>query len=131
MSNFRFKKAAIYKLDGKANGNISNTNMTDAKAILFLTSNPARIKMFSKYPDNWKELIAGDIEVVEPVQVEGTSKTSAEVNEEGKKPCSPCERKRLEKMKMAELRETYPEAETTFGQKKTELVDEIIKTYYS
>lgn len=133
MSNFRFKKQAIYKLNGKGSGNISNTNMTDEKAVAFLKGNPARIKMFSQFPENWKEMLEGAEAVINESSTQGEDKLTDQVEdslEDVKKPCTPCERKRLEKMKMNELKETYPDIKVPFGMKKIELVEAIIAAKY-
>jgi len=61
MTNFEFKKnAAQYKNKKGDKTTISNNTMTDEKAIEFLKTNPERIGLFSKFPENWKELIQGE-----------------------------------------------------------------------
>lgn len=66
MSDFEFKRAyAQYRNKKGDRFTISNSSMTDEKAIEFLRTNPDRISLFSKYPKNWDELIIDDnIEVV-------------------------------------------------------------------
>ena len=41
---------------------ISNSTMTDEKALKFLKTRPKRIELFSDFPSNWKQLIKGKIE---------------------------------------------------------------------
>ncbi len=58
MTNFKLNKPlVIYKIERGKVGTISNSKMTDALAIQFLTINPDRISLFSDFPENWKELI--------------------------------------------------------------------------
>jgi hypothetical protein len=58
MTNFEFKRnAAQYKNKKGDKTTISNGTMTDEKAIEFLRTNPERIKLFSKYPEGWEELL--------------------------------------------------------------------------
>lgn len=60
MKNFQFKKhSAQYKNAKGDKTTISNETLTDEKAIQFLKTNPERIRLFSKFPENWKELIKG------------------------------------------------------------------------
>ena len=56
--NFEFKRnAAQYKNKKGDKTTISNATLTDEKAIEFLKTNPERIGLFSKFPENWQELI--------------------------------------------------------------------------
>ena len=58
MKTFEFKREnAQYKNAKGDRTTISNGNLTDEKAIEFLKTNPKRIELFSKYPENWTELI--------------------------------------------------------------------------
>lgn len=58
MEQFKFKKPkAQYKNKKGDSVTISNSTMTDEKAIEFLKTNPERISLFSDYPENWKELL--------------------------------------------------------------------------
>lgn len=60
MTQFKFiRHAAIYKNAKGDKTTISNGNMTDEKAILFLKTDSKRIKYFAEYPSDWKELIKG------------------------------------------------------------------------
>lgn len=66
MVNFRFKRpAASYKNAKGDKTTISNSTMTDEKALIFLKTNPERIKLFSEFPSNWRKLIKGEIETEE------------------------------------------------------------------
>lgn len=58
MRNFEFsRQSAQYKNKKGDKTTISNGTMTDESAIEFLRTNPERIKLFSKYPEGWKELL--------------------------------------------------------------------------
>lgn len=60
MTQFKFSRhAAMYKNKKGDKTTISNGTMTDKKAIEFLKTNPKRIELFSEYPSDWKELLAG------------------------------------------------------------------------
>lgn len=88
MSQFRFKGATVhYKIKKGDKFTISNSTMTDEKAIAFLKVNPDRIRLFSEYPENWEELVKG--------KPEYTEEEKALISE-------------LEKMKLDELKELYP-----------------------
>ncbi len=57
MAQFKFKRhAASYKNKKGDKTTISNSTMTDEKAIAFLKTDPKRIELFSDYPSNWKKL---------------------------------------------------------------------------
>lgn len=122
MTNFKLiKPFVIYKLQKGSPKTISNDTMTDELAIEFLQIDPARIAVFSQYPENWEELITP------------TAPEAAKVDEdccddehEGK-PCTDCMEKSLRKLKMKELKEQYPEVPTPFGMKKDELIEAIIQ----
>ena len=61
MTNFKFKRpAAQYKNKKGDRVTISNSTMTDEKAIAFLKTKPSRIELFSEYPSNWKEMLKKD-----------------------------------------------------------------------
>ena len=60
MTQFRFQKPSVqYKNKKGDKTTISNSTMTDKKAIEFLKTNPERIRLFSEYPSNWEELLKG------------------------------------------------------------------------
>lgn len=66
MVNFKFKRpSASYKNKKGDKTTISNSTMTDEKAIEFLKTNPERIRLFSEFPTNWKKLIKGEVETEE------------------------------------------------------------------
>lgn len=63
MTQFKFKRhAASYKNKKGDKTTISNSTMTDEKAIEFLKTKPSRIELFSEYPSNWNDLIEGKVE---------------------------------------------------------------------
>ncbi len=80
-------------------GTISNSQMTNDLAIKFLKVAPSRIKLFSRYPDNWEELLG-----------QGKHKVS---------------REELEAKKYNELAKEYPD-HFKIGMKKKELIDKIL-----
>jgi len=66
MVNFKFKRpSASYKNKKGDKTTISNSTMTDEKAIEFLKTNPERIRLFSEFPTNWEKLIKGEVETEE------------------------------------------------------------------
>lgn len=86
--NFELKKPqVIYKLQKGSAKTISNAKMSDELALEFLKIKNERIELFSKYPENWVELITdeGDEEV------KPKKKTST------KKPCKSCKKKIIKK----------------------------------
>jgi hypothetical protein len=86
-SQFQFKAPSVmYKVQKGSGKTISNDTMTDELAIEFLKVKPSRIDLFSKYPDNYKELIGEDI--VEEI-----------VKETSKKPCTNCKDKTIKTVK--------------------------------
>lgn len=63
-SQFEFKKKYGHYKNKKGDPfTINNGNMTDAKAVEFLRTNPERIELFSRYPENWKEIVDGSAEL--------------------------------------------------------------------
>lgn len=131
MKNFEFRKEnAHYKNKKGDRVTISNSNMTDEKAIEFLKINPERISLFSKYPDNWKELIGikkkkksrqiFDIEVIDAIHENDCCE------EEHDEPCEECKEKKkaeLNEMSLKELREAYPEIKSN---SKEKFIDKIL-----
>ena len=128
MTQFRFKnKAVSYKNKKGDKTTISNSTMTDEKAIEFLKTRPDRISLFSEYPSNWKELIEGKKET-EP-EKEKRMAIEAEIKEvkknnkikEVKKNKSHVEKKTkmpskkilLMRMSLKELRKKYPNIKAT------------------
>ena len=97
------KPRVIYKLEKGGKETISNDKMTDELAERFLEINPDRIKLFSKFPDNYKpkdeDCCDGDDE-----------------------PCKDC----LEKKKLSELKEEYPNIPVEFGQSKADFIEKIL-----
>lgn len=141
MTKFKFKRnAASYKNKKGDKKTISNSTMTDAKAIAFLKTDPKRIDLFSDYPSNWKKLIKGEVETpeeevsriaaeAEALEVEKAKKIESaekkeeipaekkpEVKEEEKPEVSevPAEKKEdLLKLSLKKLRVKYPKIKAT------------------
>jgi len=66
MSQFRLSSPkGHYKIKKGARSTIHNGNLTDELAIEFLKISHERIKLFSEYPSNWKELVEGNKETDE------------------------------------------------------------------
>jgi len=66
MLEFEFKKArAQYKIRREDKYTISNSTLTNEKALDFLKQNPKRIALFSKYPKDWKKQMNKSKEDVE------------------------------------------------------------------
>ena len=103
-THFKFKRAvAQYKNRKGDKTAISNSNLTDEKAIEFLRTNPDRISLFSEYPENWRELIEDTPELPGP-------------NFE--------ERQQLMEFSLKELREMYPE---TKAASKEAFINKVLK----
>ena len=127
--NFEFKRnAAQYKNKKGDKTTISNATLTDEKAIEFLKTNPERIGLFSKFPENWQELIKEEPLSEEELEAKKAEQAANEALNEGKKeedccdesteeaPCEECKEKKrqeLSKMKLADLRAAYPEIKAT------------------
>ena len=132
MTEFKFARhAASYKNRKGDKTTISNSTMTDEKALNFLKTDPSRIKLFSEFPSNWEELVEGKIETEEEKEKrfameaelkqtgeEGTEEnTSGESGEETEENTSGGEseisREDLMKLSLKDLREMYPEVKAT------------------
>lgn len=110
MSKFEFSNpVAIYRVRKGSPERISQSNLTDDKAIEYLSINPERISLFKTYPDNWQEL--ADVPAEDAPEEE----------------CNDCLRDKLNKLKMSEIKKQYPEIPITFAMKKADLIDEIVK----
>ena len=117
MTKFEFKNhLAIYRMEKGSSERVSQNTLTDEKAIEYLSINPERISLFKSYPENWINLL----QVPEPKD-EDCCEDETEV------PCDDCLRKALNGLKMAELKEQYPEVPTPFGMKKAALIEAIIQ----
>jgi hypothetical protein len=112
MTNFEFAKAKVqYKSKKGDKETISNSTMTDKKAIAFLRENPERIRLFSKYPKNWESLISGTEEETKEEEekrlaIEAELKASREAVERGN--TENLSEEELSKMSLKELRELFP-----------------------
>jgi hypothetical protein len=108
MTQFEFgPKVGQRKYEKGGKVTISNSTMTDENAIKFLQTNTdERIKLFSKYPTNWKDLVDGKVETEE----EKTKRLAIEaeaaaVNGDAPKPSA----EDLDKFLLKDLRKKYPE----------------------
>jgi deoxyribodipyrimidine photolyase len=127
MANFKFKRpAASYKNLKGDKTTISDSTMTDEKALKFLKTNPKRIELFSVFPKNWKKLIEGKIETEKErqtriaIEAELAAGGNTETEEEKKKRLlteatteaingnTDFLKKLLSTYKLGELREAYP-----------------------
>jgi len=114
MSNFELKNNAYYRLQKGDSRTINNNIITDQLAIQFLKINKNRIKLFSKYPENWEGMLSlENKEVKEDEVIELTQDQEAQ-------------KKHLMKYKFSELREKYPEVKAEFGGSKSSFIDRII-----
>tara|TARA_R110000822_G_scaffold75692_3_gene182108 strand:+ start:452 stop:847 length:396 start_codon:yes stop_codon:yes gene_type:complete len=126
MEKFRLKKNGHKFPLGGGKGFISNTDMTDEKAILFLSQNPARVKLFSKCPEDWQSLKESkQVDLEDSIKEIETEAEELEVED----PISKL-RRELKSTSMTVLREEYSEIPTKFGQKKNEFIKKIIKSKY-
>ena len=150
MTSFKFKKdAACYKYEKGGKVTISNDNLTDENAIKFIKKNPNRINLFSKYPENWVELCGLTNEDIKNIDVKGVVDLSTTDGGNGSgttdggngsddccddnngEPCEECiqrKREELSRMKLADLREAYPDIKATSIKV---FVDKIIDSTYN
>ncbi len=114
MSNFELKNNAYYRLAKGDSRTINNNIITDQLALEFLKINKERIKLFSKYPSGWEDMLtAENKEVKEDEVIELTQDQEAQ-------------KKHLMKYKFSELREKYPDVKAEFGGSKASFIDRII-----
>ena len=122
------KDRAIYKMRKGSKNTISNKVITDELAEAFLTINPERIKLFSKYNETFYEELTGSHIYKEEDKVttnsEGLESDSDCSCEDKEAPCRDC----LGGLKMGELRELYPEVKAT---SKASFIDQVIEDYES
>lgn len=59
MANFRLCNGVVLQ-SAQFLEVVTNTNITDEIALLWLKDNPTRINLFSVYPDDWESMIADD-----------------------------------------------------------------------
>lgn len=110
MSQFKLKKDCHYRFVWGGYYTIYNDALTDEQAIAFLKEKPSRIELFAKYPSNWEKLIGGDEETEEQRQARLAAEAEAEA---AKQANGSGLRAELEKMKLKELREKYPDIKAT------------------
>ena len=149
MTNFEFKRErAQYKNKKGDTTTISNNTMTDERAIEFLKTNPKRIELFSKFPENWKKMLKGEIETPEQAEArlaaeaelaiaeaaKGTEETEEEIQarldaEAAANDVSgesiQVSREDLMKKTLKELRAEYPEVKATSIK---DFVDKVLKS---
>lgn len=129
MTQFKFKRrAATYKNKKGDKTTISNSTMTDEKAVEFLKTNPKRIELFSEYPSNWKDLVKkgvsseSDAEKEVRLAAEAEAKAVAEANKGGngvnsetdtEKKSDKLSHDELMKITLKDLRIKYPEIKAT------------------
>lgn len=94
-----------YRLEKGKPETISNSQMSNKLALQFLRIDPTRIKLFSKYPEDWRERIS-------------TGKVERENSKE-------VTREELEAKKYNELAKAYPD-HFKIGMKKQELIENIL-----
>ncbi len=125
MGKFEFKNpVAIYRVQKGKNERISQNSLTDTKAIDYISINKERISLFKSYPENWEQMVDQYLDASARVMLEHGSDCC---EDEEAVPCDDCLRTALNRLKMQELKEQYPEIPLTFGMKKTELVEAIIQ----
>lgn len=121
MTQFKFKRhAASYKNKKGDRTTISNSTMTDKKAVEFLKTNPERIKLFSVFPSNWKKLVkdgvSSETEAEKEVRLaaEAEAKAVAEANEnKDNESTETLPREDLMKIPLTELRKKFPKIKAT------------------
>lgn len=101
MSDFELKGNGYYRLSKQSSKTINNNIISNELAIEFLRLNPDRIRLFSKYPKNWRTIVF-------PMPT----------------------KEMLDSMKMGELRGTYGGQVTAdFGISKEDYIDKILAEY--
>ncbi|MBP0904851.1 hypothetical protein ACFSKN_04710 [Mariniflexile gromovii] len=109
MTNFQLRKPhVIYKLEKGGSETISNDKMTDELALRFLKIKNERIDLFSKYPENWIELLGEDNN-----EDNVDEKVNEVVKETSKKPCATCKDKKISEAKNATPKRTYKKRGST------------------
>lgn len=133
MSNFQLKKPfASYRMAAGSRVFISNAAMTDQLALDYLAHDPARIILFNKYPENWKELVSEQVpnpqvdleDSIREMEVEADDDCCDDDTEE---PCAECLKAALLKVGMKQLRKQYPEIKEGAAWTKAQLVDAIVE----
>lgn len=130
MSQFKFKSPfAQYKNKRGDKVTISNSTMNDERAIEFLITNPERIKLFDKFPLNWKSLLNEDYEEESEEEREVRLAIEAEMQaaNEGEdrsklQKVEIASRVELEQKQLPELREMFP---TIKAVAKNEFLDKV------
>lgn len=102
-----------YRLEKGKPGTISNSQMSNKLALQFLSIDPTRIKLFSKYPEDWREQIG---------EKTSFSQSTGKHERENSKEVT---REELEAKKYNELAKAYPD-HFKIGMKKMELIDKIL-----
>lgn len=99
------KDRAIYKMRKSSKNTISNKNITDSLAEAFLTINPDRIILFSKYDEDFYNKLVGNY-----IHKEETHLEEEETDEGGLKVVKKDEpvKDSLEGKSLKELRQLYP-----------------------
>lgn len=118
MTNFEIRGNKYFRLSKEDNRVINNNVMTDELALDFLRIDPKRIDLFSKFPTEWESLLDNKEEAEEEVE---------EVKEEVEEAKPSLERDALNKMKLKELREVYPQIEWKIGDSKSDFITKILK----
>ncbi len=59
MANFRLCNGVVLQ-SARFSEVITNSNLTDEIALMWLKDNPTRINLFSVYPENWQLMITGN-----------------------------------------------------------------------
>lgn len=120
MTNFAFKRTAAHYKNKKGDKvTISNGTMTDEKAIEFLRTDPKRIKLFSKYPEGWQELLKKgkmtdeqvDEQLAIRAEMEAAKAAKAAKNPEGETSSEEKEAEGVKEMKVNEAETLSPEEE--------------------
>ena len=114
MTKFSFKKPlAQYKNKKGDRTTISNSTMTDEKAIEFLKTNPERIKLFAKFPSNWEQLLVDGVKKETAKQKEKRLAIEAEMAAAAAGNEKSATKAELMKMTLKDLRAKYPSVKAT------------------
>lgn len=130
MSNFQLKGLnPYYRIQKGQAGYISNSVMTDEIAIEFLQKGDfeSRLNLFSKYPDDVKELVQMPANLSEIVK--GVDEDCCDDTEEPCAECKEAKRTELREMGIKDLKKAYPEVKYTphLGMNKDAFIDLILQ----
>lgn len=119
MTNFELKGNKYFRISKESGKVINNNIMSDDLALEFLKEDEIRISYFSKYPDNWREMLENGVE--DDSDNDDSDDDNKVIEDEAKK------REALHKLKLKELKSHYPNVEWKVGMTKEDYITKILK----